>query len=910
MEKNTKFFVTTYKIDLLIVAIYILIPILFFSSVLMADTAMVRGDGLGYMAANDMIKRSIVEGEIPLWNRFNASGNAFMADIQNKFFYPLMWVMLIFPLKLGFKLYFTTHLTFAAVFMYMYLRNFKVSKGVAFFGGIIIMFSNILIIRYEHINIMNSIVWVPLLLLLVEKLVAKQENKYAILLGVAMAFQFLGGFPQTAVYTDIFVFIYYIIISYNKDLKINQLVKRIIKQTSIFAMVYIGLICIQVIPLIELMMFSGRSDISYDFFASYAYDLRMLASMLFPTYWGEWGSNLQTAIEFPTDLYIGIVPLCLMIYGIIFHKNKNRIKLLIGTIIGTFLFACSPQIPLLGKIIYRIPIIGSFRVQSRILFIFVIAAITLGMLTLDYIIKNKEFKRYFKFSIIMLIIGCVFAMTMIGIAESPIMSKEYMQYYGKESYVYKNTILMLCVNSIIAFVLLNQNYIFDKNLLRKVVYCILCVVVVGDVYYINIDNASNVYRKNGIISNIGADKSIISSASEFLVSEANIEQYRFLVDNYTIEDFNTTPLGLDPNKNIYNQLMSMQSYITFENPAYLNMTGAINGKYITTNSMKSEINSSVLSMFSVKYIVKHKGQEQPVFRNVTGKQMIYENNEPIVVSSKPDAVGIYPINIDIQKGQILLIEGEIKLQEIPDSFITMDLYGSNGYDLVESNEELLGKVSKGNNKFNFMISTGEMDIPEDAMFRICLYDSKIDTDVTIDKLKISLVETEVAQELQAIFEDEDIIIYENKLAKPIIYMPKQVISVDNIEKQINEIGIDENLAETSYIEGTPNMDLTNVTADIDIISIKNNSISAKVVASDNTFINMTQCYYPGWKVYVDGKRSELYKVNNVIQGVEVPQGAHEVEFKYQPTSLYVGMIISICTVVIVLVILIRAKNKV
>lgn len=56
---------------------------------------------------------------------------------------------------------------------------------------------------------------------------------------------------------------------------------------------------------------------------------------------------------------------------------------------------------------------------------------------------------------------------------------------------------------------------------------------------------------------------------------------------------------------------------------------------------------------------------------------------------------------------------------------------------------------------------------------------------------------------------------------------------------------------------------------------------------------LADTYDPNWRVYVDGERSDLYAVNTVLRGVEVPAGAHEVEFRYEPAALRAGIAVSV-----------------
>ena len=63
---------------------------------------------------------------------------------------------------------------------------------------------------------------------------------------------------------------------------------------------------------------------------------------------------------------------------------------------------------------------------------------------------------------------------------------------------------------------------------------------------------------------------------------------------------------------------------------------------------------------------------------------------------------------------------------------------------------------------------------------------------------------------------------------------------------------------------------------------------------------------PNWKVWVDGKPETLLRCNYIMQGVQVPAGAHDIELRFAPplAGLYVslaawavGLLLGVCTVV-------------
>jgi hypothetical protein len=55
------------------------------------------------------------------------------------------------------------------------------------------------------------------------------------------------------------------------------------------------------------------------------------------------------------------------------------------------------------------------------------------------------------------------------------------------------------------------------------------------------------------------------------------------------------------------------------------------------------------------------------------------------------------------------------------------------------------------------------------------------------------------------------------------------------------------------------------------------------------FVVLADQYYPGWKTYIDGTPSKIYKTNGVLRGVIVPGGEHKIVFVYVPVFIYASI---------------------
>lgn len=80
---------------------------------------------------------------------------------------------------------------------------------------------------------------------------------------------------------------------------------------------------------------------------------------------------------------------------------------------------------------------------------------------------------------------------------------------------------------------------------------------------------------------------------------------------------------------------------------------------------------------------------------------------------------------------------------------------------------------------------------------------------------------------------------------------------------------------------------------IDIINYKFNSVAVRGILKQPGILILSDLYYPGWNVYVDGMKGHLIKVNFILRGVELGAGKHLVEFRYEPKPFYLGLKISL-----------------
>jgi uncharacterized membrane protein YfhO len=76
----------------------------------------------------------------------------------------------------------------------------------------------------------------------------------------------------------------------------------------------------------------------------------------------------------------------------------------------------------------------------------------------------------------------------------------------------------------------------------------------------------------------------------------------------------------------------------------------------------------------------------------------------------------------------------------------------------------------------------------------------------------------------------------------------------------------------------------------------NDEVILNVKTDGMAFLVLADTFYPGWKAYIDGVETEIFRVNGVIRGILIPEkGQFKINFIFKPLSFYIGASLSIFT---------------
>ncbi len=82
-------------------------------------------------------------------------------------------------------------------------------------------------------------------------------------------------------------------------------------------------------------------------------------------------------------------------------------------------------------------------------------------------------------------------------------------------------------------------------------------------------------------------------------------------------------------------------------------------------------------------------------------------------------------------------------------------------------------------------------------------------------------------------------------------------------------------------------------ASVQVTDYKSRRIALMATTTSPALMVLSEVYYPaGWKAYIDGRETEIYRTNYVLRSIVVPAGTHEVVFSFDPPVYRLGWILT------------------
>jgi len=914
------------KSDIIIIIIFFILPFIFFNDSFKINTLIFgNGDPNNHtLPIWDLIVTSIRNGEFPFWNRYIYSGFPLFAIPHSSILYPLLWILyFIFPLSVAYNISILLHYSLAGIFTYIFLNRYKLDKLASFCGGLVFMFSGLMICHKGHAQMLYTVIWFPLILYFLDKFRESRRFKFILIGSIFYAFAFFAGNNQMFFYGSMIILLYIIYYSFIHTKRSYYF----LYSAAIFIITAL-IISVQLFPAYELVNHSVRSTMSFGAFSFLSYPKKMILTLISPFIYGggPTGVSFFGALSYIEIVaYFGITTIPFLIIGF-FSKNRNK-YFWIFILIFSFVLVLGMNTPLY-KLMYHIPIYNKLRISPRNWFEFGLAFAVLTGFGFNRFIKN------FNKKIKILIIAAISLLGLIGVAlgfSNLILKKISNSSFPNnftfleenlgsllvitelKSYAIYIPIVFICILIVLLFF-----SIFKRN---KFIYILLVVLI-----FFDLRSFGNYVEGSSNASYISKDIKVLESY-DFIKSET--QPYRV----YPVIKWSPDDCMLYPNRNIHYEIDLMSGY----DPAMLSDYNLFMGMLYMDNKEKAGAlisNNNILSILNTKYIMYFKPENYDVFlKNIT--KVFYKDNKSIIndnslhsailkgvlnkdknsfiFQNNDRSLKYFKIPVKIEKNKSYLISFEIK-ENIPkdsksliDDKMFVDFFAE-GYDSAEQefslNPEDIGTDFKVIRK---VIFSGGIPADKDIYFRIFTYSNG---EIEIKNIELSEVSVSEYNNYEAVY-NKDILILKNNDYLPRFYFTEKVKNISDIYeayKILWESGViwEEDRFDPKIETLVEKIDFNTVEFDIsdskiEIQEYTNNKAKLNITTKSDEFLIFSGTYYPGWRAYVDGQQVKIYKVNGLVMGIFIPEGEHIVEFNYLPDNFWIYFSVSIITFISIII---------
>jgi hypothetical protein len=155
-------------------------------------------------------------------------------------------------------------------------------------------------------------------------------------------------------------------------------------------------------------------------------------------------------------------------------------------------------------------------------------------------------------------------------------------------------------------------------------------------------------------------------------------------------------------------------------------------------------------------------------------------------------------------------------------------------------------------------------------------------------------------QFQLVYDDE-VEIYLNRHAFPrafVVYKAEIVPGMDEAIDRMKEEEFDPSQVAVIEADRPPpelvalEEEKATTGSSVEITEYGDNRVKLTVETESAGLLVLSDTYYPGWKAYVDGKRTPIYATDLAFRSVYLEPGEHEVKFVYSPRSFKMGVLIS------------------
>jgi len=283
-----------------------------------------------YLTREYFVVSAYKDGEFPFWNPYTMAGHPIYADGVTRTLSPsLLWYAL-FDVPRGYTIARIIELLLGSIFMYVFLIGIGAGRRGALIGALIFELSAHSMLHASGLGWWGGLMWLPLIILFVDRAVTRMSVTAAVAAGVVLAVQFFFGYLPNQIYYVSVIPLYYLLAwRLLKRSREGFSFGRIVGYAALTVSVGLTLAATQWVPSLELLSYSNRrivgSELGYIYLPPW-----YAATLVFPTILGSAydakALTLFTALGVSHDhiLYIGIAGLVAVIAAVFAARTSRN----------------------------------------------------------------------------------------------------------------------------------------------------------------------------------------------------------------------------------------------------------------------------------------------------------------------------------------------------------------------------------------------------------------------------------------------------------------------------------------------------------------------------------------------------------------------------------------------------------
>jgi len=906
---------------LVLVPALFLLVVLFYRKIALTNLILVDYDLLTYFYPyKEAAATAIREGRLPLWNPFLFTGVPFLANPQTALFYPLNLPGYTLPAPLAVKYSIVFHVFLAGIFMYAFARSsLGLERVGALAAALCFMFGGFLTQQVGHINQLNAAVWLPLVLLIFDLTWKRRQPLFALFGGAILAIQILAGHSQETFLLlaafGIYALFRTLLSVISKPPGYRGVIFWSIAGFAVMVGMGAGLSAIQLLPTLELSGESIRGGgLAYKEATSFSLPPWLLTRSLLPAFKDSPFSEYIA--------YTGIIPLFMAALVFRGRKVSPMAFFLLGLGLLAVLLATGGYNPLYESVFKLVPPLRLFRVPARWLYLYAFALAALAGMGADRLISVDAIKSWIRCLVSVLIWAAA--------AIVPVVVIQMIASQNKEG-VSTEVLWAWAGLIVIAATLVHLLPRAGGRVMRGAV---LLTLLGGELFFagsflntntITAPQAESELRPTPaqLLQDPGLFRILSISRTDFdpgdlpelkSIFERSLgkeEMYQLLVAVKHQEALSPNiPMryGIATLDGYDGGVLPLRRYVSFKQmlleTAPLREAASQRPNQadaLLRDQLAGVPNTTMLGLLNVKYVIADKQGDlwmENVYYDLSTPVSILPGSGPVsfrtpdfaatslgivyqLLDTGPPAGPVAAVALQDQAGRTF--NGSISVQD------SRALPQAGNY---YTNLNLGGAYHARGLDLRYLGSQGRLVIKG-----ISLIDGRTSASdsLTLDP-HLRLVSS------------GDLKIYENLDWQPRAFIAQSARWVKNDQEALDSIrrGLTSGSAVDRVLvlngDPPPGLPAENVVGDAakpagqaSIAEYQPERVLVRADMARPGYLVLTDSYFPGWRAYVDGQETPVLRANYLFRAVNLPQGAHWVEFRYQPGSFQWGMTISLAT---------------